>query len=219
MPSLAITKSALSLTAHDFACHMNSHWTSTLGNVSSPKLLSLWTAMGQAFLDAIDASKDPSASDRHLWRILRPETGTGKTQGIRIFSAMVAKENLRLPVVERTGVLIVTRLTAEADKLAAEINASFAEMVAGEKRGVEALNSVDVGPPINLTAAVAKHSQPTGRVKKELVDKTPILILTHASYVAALDRLEQADEDRWSSMINWEGGVRHLTVIDETIWS
>ena len=71
-------------------------------------------------------------------------------------------------------------------------------------------------PPV---VAVAKHSQPTGRVKKEVVDKTPILILTHASYVAALDRLEQADEDRWSSMINWEGGVRHLTVIDETITS
>ena len=122
MPSLAIT-------AHDFACHMNSHWTSTLGNVSSPKLLSLWTAMGQAFLGAIEASKDPLAHDRHLWRILRPETGTGKTQGIRIFSAMVARENLKLPVKERTGVLIVTRLTAEADKLAEEINATFAETV------------------------------------------------------------------------------------------
>ena len=212
MPSLAIT-------AHDFACHMNSHWTSTLGNVSSPKLLSLWTAMGQAFLGAIEASKDPLAHDRHLWRILRPETGTGKTQGIRIFSAMVARENLKLPVKERTGVLIVTRLTAEADKLAEEINATFAEMVAGEKRPPGPLNIVDVHGVIYPVVAVAKHSQPTGRVKKEVVDKTPILILTHASYVAALDRLEQANEDRWSSMINWEGGVRHLTVIDETITS
>jgi hypothetical protein len=206
MPSLAIT-------AHDFACHMNSHWTSTLGNVSSPKLLSLWTAMGQAFLGAIEASKDPLAHDRHLWRILRPETGTGRTQGIRIFSAMVARENLKLPVKERTGVLIVTRLTAEADKLAEEINATFAEMVAGEKRPPGPLNIVDVHGVINPVVAVAKHSQPTGRVKKEVVDKTPILILTHASYVAALDRLEQAHEDRWSSMINWEGGVSAGAII------
>jgi hypothetical protein len=60
-----------SLTAYDFACAMQDHWTTPkplggLGNVSSPKLMSLWSAMGQAFLGAIEASKNPSSPDRQL---------------------------------------------------------------------------------------------------------------------------------------------------------
>jgi hypothetical protein len=73
--------------------------------------------------------------------------------------------------------------------------------------------------PINSKPAIPRHSKPTGRATKHQVRAATILILTHASYVSALDRLEQADEDRWSSMIEWEGGVRRLTVIDETITS
>src|ERR1700733_14824622 len=111
-----------SLTAYDFACAMQAHWTAPkphgLENVSSPKLMSLWSAMGKAFLGAIQASQDPNSPDRHLWRICRPETGTGKTQGIRVFSAVIAKETLKLPPQSRIGVLIVTRQTDEADRLA-----------------------------------------------------------------------------------------------------
>lgn len=211
-----------SLTAHAFACAMQAHWTATephgLNNVTSPKLMSLWTAMGRAFISAIEASEDPTSPDRHLWRILRPETGTGKTQGVRIFSAMVAEENLQLPVKERTGVLIVTRQTDEADKLAEEINTSFWQLTtesaraAGKEWYAESLYIEGVHRTVSPAdrsrtlrpIAVAKHSKLTGRVKKEAVEKTPILILTHASYVAALDRLEQAEDDRWSSMINWK---------------
>jgi hypothetical protein len=213
-----------SLTAYDFACAMQAHWTAPkphgLENVSSPKLMSLWSAMGQAFLGAIQASQDPTSPDRHLWRICRPETGTGKTQGIRVFSAMVARENLKLPPRSRIGVLIVTRQTDEADRLAAEINETFARMVGEEKNGTVGIyNTIGSHGPINSPVAISRHSKPTGRATREQVQTASVLILTHASYVSALDRLEQADEDRWSSMIEWEGGTRRLTVIDETITS
>jgi hypothetical protein len=85
--------------------------------------------------------------------------------------------------------------------------------------GVDTVSIVQSRPPINSPVAVARHSKPTGRATRETVRKADILILTHSSYVAALDRLEQAEDDRWSGMIEWEGGTRHLTVIDETITS
>jgi hypothetical protein len=134
---------------------------------------------------------------------------------------MVAARNLRVPSGDRVGVLIVTRQTDEADRLAAEINATFQGMVVTPKEwDTDTVRIVQSRCPVSPhPIAVARHSKPTGRASRETVRKADILILTHASYVAALDRLEQAEDDRWSSMIEWEGGTRHLSVIDETITS
>jgi len=182
----------------DFACAMQAHWTKNLNNTPSSALMSLWVVMAQTFNSAIELSNTDDSA-RNLWRVLQPPTGSGKTQGIRIYSAMTAIRNAQADLKDRVGILIVTREIEEADKLAAQINASFVEL-GGEKARIVAL---------------ARHSRsPVGR---EDMRRADVLVITHAAYVRALDRLQQDDDERWAAMIEWEAGRRRLTVVDETI--
>jgi hypothetical protein len=207
---------------YDFACAMQAHWTENLGNVSSSALMSLWTVMAQTFNSAVELSDSPDTSARSQWRILQPPTGSGKTQGIRIYSAMTAARNYHREIngtsnpldtrgsnvpflrgedretEQRVGILIVTRETEEADKLAAQINDSFASMTTRPQ-----------------VVAIARHSR--NRVPVETMRRADVLVITHQAYVHALDRLLQFDADKWSTLVDWEGGRRKLTVIDETI--
>jgi hypothetical protein len=99
---------------------------------------------------------------------------------------MVAKENLKLPPQDRIG-----GQTDEADRLAAEINETFARMVGAEKElPHEHLESIGPQGVLNSRAAVARHSKPTGKAAKDQVRAASVLILTHASYVSALHPLQ-----------------------------
>src|ERR1700722_18600038 len=116
----------------DFACAMQAHWTNpnTLNNVSSPALMSLWTVMAKTFNAAIEgnlAADNPFMDnpENGKWMVLSPATGSGKTQGIRLYSAMQARANLNRPSSEKVGVLIVTREIEQADELAEEVQESF----------------------------------------------------------------------------------------------
>lgn len=105
---------------------------------------------------------------------------------------MVAKGNRRrAPGVSPVGILIVTREITEADGLAAQI---------------DALSGIP-------GAAVARHSE--AKLTRDEVQAADVLVVTHAAYVKALEGFE--DGSRWSDMIEWEGGRRRLTVIDETL--
>src|ERR1700722_14453382 len=120
---------------NDFACAMQAHWTNpnTLNNVSSPALMSLWTVMGETFNQAIEgniAAENPFRENPQSgkWMVLSPATGSGKTQGVRLYSAMLAKANQDLPSSDKVGVLIVTREIEQADELAQEIRDSFTRL-------------------------------------------------------------------------------------------
>jgi hypothetical protein len=167
----------------DFAGAMERHWSDNLNNVASPRLMALWETMAKTFNSAM-------ASDNQRWAVLQPPTGTGKTQGLAVFSAMTAKANREADC--RQGILIVTRLIEQAN----ELQASIDEM-AGFK------------------CAVAKHSENT--VTSAQMRESDILIVTHAAYVMALDSLCQDDKSRWSDLIEWDHGKRSLTVIDEAL--
>ena len=122
----------------DFACAMQAHWTNpnTLNNVSSPALMSLWTVMGETFNKAIEgniATDNPFRDnpENGKWMVLSPATGSGKTQGIRLYSAMQAVANLNRPSPAKVGILIVTREIEQVDELARDVQESFEEIRLG----------------------------------------------------------------------------------------
>jgi hypothetical protein len=192
---------AASLRPDDFACAMREHWTRKLGNVASPAFTDLWRVMATTFNDAIEASA-PSHEKRGLWRVLQPPTGSGKTQGARVYCAMQAIKNLSRVPEDKLGVLIVSREIAEADKLAEEINETVADMLGGSQ-----------APKV----ALSRHSENASKVTLDDMRSATVLIITHAAYVKALDRLQHNLADRWDSFIAWDHGQRNLTIVDETI--
>lgn len=172
----------------DFVQYMRNHWETRLGNVSSGKLDAIWSQIAEAFNDAI-RDADAIHGDDRKWRILQPPTGTGKTQGLAVFCAMLAAS------APDTGVLIAVRIKDQADQLASLINELSA-------------------PGGNARVAVAKHTgSPT---TNEEASQVQILVITHKAFTMAL---EQADvcTDRWSNLANWKHGARKLTVVDEAL--
>jgi len=90
------------------------------------------------------------------------------------------------------GVLIVTRLIAQANEMATEINAHAGRVV-----------------------AVAHHSdKPT--TPDELYS-SDVLVITHQAYVNASERLSRNQSAQWDRFISWRGGKRLLTIIDEAL--
>ena len=179
-----------------FAEAMRAHW-ATLGNASSEKLIELWRGMGSAFSRAIllgAGSMKGKPGEEHRWQVLQPPAGTGKTQGACVYAAMVAKANRKLSEAQdRTGILFVTRLIEEADKLAETINA-----LAGFK------------------CTIARHSN--NRVPAGEVAQHDVLVITHQAYANALeDAVLRHGEDRLEDFLLWEAGPRFLTIIDESL--
>jgi hypothetical protein len=213
-----------SLRPDDFACAMQAHWTNpdTLNNVSSPALMSLWTVMADTFNQAIEgniASDNPFRDnpEQGKWMVLSPATGSGKTQGIRLYSAMQAVANLHRPSSAKVGILIVTREIEQADELARDVQASFREMVIGGSTLFQSIRGSTPDKDAQVEqAALARHSS-APEVTLEDMKQATVLVVTHASYVLALDSLTQNVQDRWSSLIEWQHGQRKLVVVDETI--
>jgi DEAD/DEAH box helicase len=172
-----------------FTEKMEKHWTEGLGNVSSEALRKVWYQLAQVFgYYAIGDSK------RENWTILQPPTGSGKTQGTIVYCSMLA----RLKEGQHPGVLIVTRLKADADQIAKRIN-ELSE---------------------NSDEAIAYHgdSKKRGININDLQDY-PVLVITHRAYELALDLLGQEGkiQQTWPFFYNWKGANRRLVIIDEAL--
>jgi hypothetical protein len=87
-----------------FMDRMERHWKETLGNASSEKLRAIWRQLAEAFGQAIGAH---GTDDESTWRVLQPPTGTGKTQGLCLYAAMLAEGNRRVADGDKTGMLVV----------------------------------------------------------------------------------------------------------------
>src|SRR5262249_37774215 len=137
--------------------------------VPSGPLRKLWTTMANTYQDAI---VDTAAGVPPRWRILWPPTGSGKTLGAKVYSALQAERNaatagLRKPV----GILIVTRLIAQADEMVTTINTLAVRQV-----------------------AVADHSE--HRATHEQLNDSDVLVITHQAYVTATQTLTNAREGK-----------------------
>ena len=95
-----------------FVAAMRRHWQGTLRNTTSPRLEAVWHLMAETLNAQIEHHREPSET---LFKVLTPETGAGKSQGVAVYCSM-------LPSVDHPGVLIVTRMKVQADELAATVN-------------------------------------------------------------------------------------------------
>lgn len=168
-----------------FAATMREHWQNTLGNVPSRSLEALWRTMAKAFNASIN-------DEEHRWTVLQPPTGTGKTQGACLFSAMAAQKNQGLFADERVGILIVTRLITQANEIVETVN-----RMAG------------------FECAAAKHSD--SDLTAEEAQGFDVLVVTHAAYTNALEGLCKDDSSKWNALVRWDHGYRKLTIVDEAI--
>lgn len=153
---------------------MTNRWQTEYNNTANPALQKSWEQL------AVTLNTHITGIKARRWSVLSPPTGTGKSKGLALYCAM-------LPQKKHPGVLIVVRMKAEADALAAEINC-----IAGS----------DV--------AISTHGD-NERTQAEHIS-APILIATHSAYENAL-----LTKNKWESLMQWHCGERKLTVIDEAL--
>lgn len=172
-----------------FTNRMDHHWSHRLHLITSPALRTLWGIMAETFRSTIINSINNVVDAP--WRILQPPTGSGKTQGACLYAAMQAEANTQ-GFLKPVGVLIVTRLIDQADKMVSEINEHVGRAV-----------------------AVSHHSGKPA-TSQELLD-SDILIITHQAYVNAAHHLGSRKDAPWTRFVTWHGGTRLLTIIDEAL--
>ncbi|RAZ78255.1 DEAD/DEAH box helicase family protein [Mesorhizobium atlanticum] len=169
----------------DFARHMKTHWESALGNRSNPALEQLWQITAATFNEAI-------LTGDQRWRVLEPATGTGKTQGLIVYSAMMAELNAAGAPSNCTGILVVVRTIEQANEIVASIN----ELA---------------GRPV----AIARHSE--NKIAAGRCGDKDVLVITHSAYQRAVEAICRNQQGKWDEFVKWEGGQRRLTIIDEAL--
>lgn len=172
-----------------FVARLTNEWTTAYHNVPSAPLRALWTTMASTYQAAI---LDTAAGVPPRWRILWPPTGSGKTLGAKVYAALQAEHNAATAQKTPVGILIVTRLIAQADEMVAAINALAGRQV-----------------------AVADHSE--HRATHEQLHASDVVVITHQAYVTATQTLTSTRAGRWHRLTNWKGGKRLLTIIDEAL--
>jgi len=175
--------------SQDFTERMDRRWSQDLNLSSSLALRTLWAIMADTFQKSIINSINGVVAAP--WLILQPPTGSGKTRGACVFAALQADANAR-GALKPVGVMIVTRLIAQADEMAQEINELTGRVV-----------------------AVAHHSDKPATDQEML--NSDILIITHQAYVNSISDLGTHKYTQRSRFVEWRGGVRLLTVIDEAL--
>ncbi len=173
-----------------FVERLTHEWTTRYHNVPSVSLRKLWATMAKTYNEAIT---DTAGGVSPRWRILWPPTGSGKTLGAKVYAALQAEHNVatagfRKPV----GILIVTRLIAQADEMVDAINALTGRQV-----------------------AVANHTE--HRASAEQLNESDVLVITHQAYVNATQTLTSTQAGKWTRLTHWRGGRRLLTIIDEAL--
>ena len=164
-----------------FVEKMLTKWQS-LGLHENDSLLSAW----RAFYKTLNYHISHDVKD--VWSVFPMPTGSGKTEGLKTYCSILGES---LP---KQGVLIVTRFTDEANKIAKEIND-------------------EAKKPISI----ANHSKLDKVNKPSLKDmlESQVLIITHAEYKKTLLNSHEESKAR-TDYVNWKHGKR-LVVIDETL--
>lgn len=168
---------------HEFSQALSVRWTSPdFNNHLTDELQFAWSEMADVFNKHITGQVNDKITALAL------PTGSGKTQGLALYCSMLSRQH-------SAGVLIVTNLITEANKLASLIN--------------------DLSN--NGAMAVAYHSDNKQSVKT--IKTFPVLIITHSAFQNAIDPESNANahRSRWDYYYEWDGGCRALTVVDEAI--
>jgi hypothetical protein len=165
-------------------------WTEEFGMPASAPLQNLWRIMANTYQQSIIATVQDLPS---RWRVLQPPTGSGKTMGAVVYSGLQAEQNVTAePGVKPIGIMIVTRLKAQADEVVSDINAYVGRQV-----------------------AIADHTD--HRVTPEQLRASDVVVITHAAYTSAKKTLSGVSAGRWHNLTHWQGGRRLLTIVDEAL--
>lgn len=127
---------------------MSDHWTA-LGNVTSDANRASWRQVFSTFSRKIREHGTEYEGD---WHVLSPETGAGKSEGLKLYAAETSKGS------NPPGILIVVRLIRQADEFVRDIN---------ERAG--------------RAVAIAQHSEAPD-VALEDLEKFPVLVVCHAAF-------------------------------------
>jgi hypothetical protein len=155
---------------------------------TSPALRGGWRVMLDHY-HAVIVSNLSDARVKPSFVIPLP-TGAGKTEGTCVYAALQAERNANYP--NPVGVLIVTRLIADADKVANKINA-----LAGRE------------------VAVAHHSE--NKLSSNVMAAHDVLVVTHQAFMNAAQAFAAHEPDRWNALHLWNKGARSLIVVDEAL--
>ncbi|MGY2983393.1 hypothetical protein [Bradyrhizobium sp. USDA 4508] len=173
-----------------FADRFAERWTKEFDMPASEAMRKLWRIMGNTYQEAIKAA---AQSRDNRWRVLQPPTGSGKTMGAVVYSGLQAELNASVPPgVKPVGIMIVTRLKAQADEMVSQINAYVGRQV-----------------------ATADHTDQ--RATPEQLHDSDVVVITHQAYTNAKRTLSGVKVNRWSRLTHWRGGPRLLTIIDEAL--
>jgi len=184
-----------------FAREMSRYWEEFLGNISNSALMATWEQMGKAFIDHINSHDNQNKEDR--WTVLSPPTGTGKSQGVILYCAILS-QLLKEAQDLHPGVLIVTRFIRAANEIAADINRF-------SRKYHPALENEAV-------VAVAYHSQSEEELRRKDLKNFPVLVITHKAYMNALTSIESNySPTMWDEFHGFLDRKRKLVVVDEVI--
>jgi len=187
-----------------FVSEMRFHWVYNLENVSTTNLETMWRAVCVTFNSLLEAKQGDA------WPVLSPPTGSGKSQSSCLYSALLA-------LYTDDGVLFTTRLIDQCEIVVADINA-MAEF--HFKRYSKVL---EWKGPVAITA----HSkQGSAKPDPMQIDKSPVLVVTHAHMVNAYkEALAEGVDGKFNVMTQWteideDGTLRkgkaRIRITDET---
>ena len=157
---------------------------------TSPALLAGWRVLVDHFHRAACSNLSGAVEQKPSYALPLP-TGSGKTEGTCVYAALQADRNLNHP--NPVGMLIVTRLIADADRVAEKINA-----MAGGRR-----------------VAAAHHSE--HKLTTTEMAEFDVLVITHAAFRDAAEAFGAHAPDRWNVFYQWSKGTRSLIVVDEAL--
>lgn len=173
-----------------FVDRFTQHWTKKFDMPASEPLRKLWRIMANTYQQSIIAT---AQGQLIRWRVLQPPTGSGKTMGAVVYSAIQAEQNASVADgVKPVGIMVVTRLKAQADEVVSDINAYAGRQV-----------------------AIADHTD--HRATPEQLEDSDIVVITHEAYTRASKTLSGVRAERWKRLTYWRGGKRLLTIVDEAL--
>ncbi len=186
-----------------FSKEMLAYWTTELNNEYNQKLVDSWQILCKTFNDqtrkfgfqtATKTDKDGQEVSYKIpgkIRVVPMQTGTGKTQGLMLYVAMLCAHRTpeRFP-----GALIITRKIEDAEYIAATISKLAKKY----------------NPKIKQNVAFAHHSEQEDVPPVELCNY-PVLVITHRSYEMSLQFQTRGDEypamwlcrERFRPYLNW----------------
>jgi hypothetical protein len=176
----------------DFSDRMHKHWSEDLNMPTPPALISVWRIMAEQFRYLITNN---FTDDNYTPSLVLPlPTGSGKTEGTCVYAAMQAELNQATTTDNRkpVGIVIVTRLITDADRIAENIN-----KLSG--RGV----------------AVAHHTK--SKADATAILNNDVLVVTHQAFLNAAKSWGAHESERWERISVWKGGRRLLVIVDEAL--